>query len=335
MQAVPNLPLVACEQGRYGAPYRNPTTLAGGVLSRFSIRPLSDNFGVEITGVNLASDVDAPTLEAIAEAYLEHKVVLFRDQNLSAQRYVQFAFSWGEPRNDAFSELQVSTFKDLSMVGNTGDLLEQTHYRNGSCYWHTDCAAEPDPNATTMLYCLHAPSVGGETVVADMQQAYDALDAPTKKEIDGLIARHAYSGTCDTLDGREAWEIPFPEVPVKEVTVQRLPSHKRHPLVRRHSVSDRSSLYAPAGSIVAVEGLAEQRAHELVRRLKLHAVQSQFVYSHRYQPGDLLMWDNSATLHRAGPVGVPGKDDERRLLYRIVPTGIPKPLRTQVAAVTT
>ena len=103
----------------------------------------------------------------------------------------------------------------------------------------------------------------------------------------------------------------------------------------RHSVSDRSSLYAPAGSIVAVEGLAEQRAHELVRRLKLHAVQSQFVYSHRYQPGDLLMWDNSATLHRAGPVGVPGKDDERRLLYRIVPTGIPKPLRTQVAAVTT
>ena len=98
-------------------------------------------------------------------------------------------------------------------------------------------------------------------------------------------------------------------------------------LFRAHSVTGRKGLYSPAGSIVAIDGLETAAAHRLVRRLKLHAINEGFCYRHRYRPGDILMWDNSATLHYATPIGRPTTNDQHRLLYRIVPLGLPRALR--------
>ena len=116
-------------------------------------------------------------------ACVEHKVLLLRGQNPTLEAYARFAHEWGEPRNDAFIENDAYTdlnvpgfpgfpgFPGLARVGNTGGLLEEEMHRNGSCFWHTDCTSEKDLDATTMLYCVHAPASGGETHIADMQSA--------------------------------------------------------------------------------------------------------------------------------------------------------------------
>ena len=293
-------------------------------MIRLSLTPLPGPFGVEVRGVDIAQGVAPKTLRSLALAFVEHKVLLLRGQDLSPDAYAAFARAWGTPRVDGFAERNVPGFDFMSTVGNVGGVNEQEVYRNGASFWHTDCAAEADPDATTMLYCLQAPEEGGETLIADMQAAYEALDEETRRKIDPLVAVHRYSGTGEIVGGREEWEHPLQ--PVTEETAERLPPPARRPLARAHSVTGRKGLYSPAGSIVAVEGLEREEAHHLVRRLKLHAILPEFRYAHRYRPGDLLMWDNTATLHFARPIGPFDSGRNRRLLHRIVPLGLPRPL---------
>ena len=298
-------------------------------MPELSLTPLSAPCGVEVHGIDLAGGVGADALRALALAFVEHKVLLFRDQALSPDAYAAFARSWGTPRVDGFAERNVPGFDYMATVGNVGGVNVQEAYRNGASFWHTDCAAEADPNATTMLYCLEAPTQGGETLIADMQAAYEALDEPVRREIEPLVAIHRYSGTGEIVGGREDWEHPLQ--PVTEETAQRLPPPARRPVARRHSVTGRKGLYSPAGSMVAIEGMARGPAHRLMRRLKLHAIGEEFRYAHRYRPGDLLMWDNTSTLHFARPIGAPTGRDGRRLLYRIVPLGLPRPLSSSAS----
>ena len=293
-------------------------------MPRLDLEPLPAPFGVEVRGVDIARGVDGETLRELAFAYVEHKVLLLRDQKLSPQAYAAYARGWGTPRVDGFAERNVPGFDDMAEIGNMGEVNAQEAYRNGASFWHTDCAAEPDPNAATMLYCLQAPAQGGETLIADMQAAYEALDEATRKCIAPLVAHHCYSGTREIVGGREDWEHPLQ--PVTEDTAKRLPPPARHPVARPHSVTGCRCLYSPAGSIIAIEGMEQERAHRLLRRLKLHALDDAFRYAHRYRPGDLLMWDNTATMHCARPIGAPTGEHDRRLLYRIVPQGLPRAL---------
>jgi len=289
-------------------------------MATLEISLLRDDFGAEIHGLNLSRPLSAVVLAALAQAYLQHKVLLLRDQNLTLEAYTDFARAWGAPRNDAFTEQNVAGFHDLSRLGNTGGLLEQERYRNGSCFWHTDCAAEEQADATTMLYCERAPRSGGETFVADLQAAYTGLKPKMRHRVRLLHAHYSYPGTRPSLDGREPDEIA--DVEYAEDTLAQLPSVKVRPLVRRHTSTGRKGLYCPAGSIVAIEGLEPEGSAKLLRALKRHATSDKFIYRHRYQPGDLLLWDNAATLHRAGFVGPVGEVGERRI-YRIVSSGLP------------
>mgnify|MGYP005634099475 CR=1 FL=1 len=286
--------------------------------------PLPAPFGVEGHGLDVAKGVDADDLLALAQALVEHKLVLLRGQTPTPEAYRAFAASWGPPRVDGFAESNLAGFDDIGRVGNTGGVLEQEAYRRGAGFWHTDCAAEPEPNAITMLYCILAPRSGGETVVADLQAAYEALDDETRQRINPLMTRHVYSGTQPLLGGREDWEHELQ--PVSEETRARIPQGSRRPLVWRHAITGRKGLYAPAGSMVSIDGMTDGEAHVLMRRLKLHAIEERFCYRHKYRPGDILIWDNTTTTHCAGEVGPAVTEADQRLLYRICPLGLPLPL---------
>ena len=286
--------------------------------------PLDGPFGVEAHGVAIAQGVDAATLRALAGAVMEHKLVVLRGQHAEPEAFHAFGRAWGPLRVDGFTETLVPGFHDMYRIGNTGGLLEQKAYREGASFWHTDCAAEPDANATTMLWCLLAPRSGGETHFSDLQAAYEALDAATRARIDPLVTRHVYSGSAPLLGGREAWEHELN--PVTEETRRAIPPGSVRPLVWTHPVTGRKGLYAPAGSMVSIDGMDDAEAHALVRALKLHAIEDRFLYRHRYRPGDLVMWDNTATMHAAHDVGPATTEADRRLLYRVVPLGLPRPL---------
>ena len=142
--------------------------------------------------------------------------------------------------------------------------------------------------------------------------------------IETLSARHSYVGTQPSIDGREAWEYPL--TTYADTSISNLPQGEVRPLVRRHSLTGREGLYAPAGSIIAIDGMTQAEAGRLVRQLKLHAVADEFCYRHKYQPGDVLMWDNSATSHCATPVRPAVSETDKRLLYRTVRVELPKAL---------
>ena len=291
-------------------------------MNAFSTRSLTPDFGLEVVGLNIAYGLDQPVIDELSRLIMDSKVLLFRDQVLTPAQYAKFGRSWcPKTRVDSFHEMHVAGFDDINQVGNVGDLFKDEGYRNGAAFWHTDCAAEPDPDALTMLYSIHAPQAGGATVIADMEQAYRALDSDTQETISGLGAWHAYSGAKPVLGGREEWE--FPLTPVTENTANHFPDPVLRPLVRAHSVTARKSLYSPAGSAFAIDGMDTEAAGALMRKLKLHATQEQFCFRHSWRVGDLLMWDNTSTMHYASPTEASTCDGDRRLMYRICPLGLP------------
>jgi taurine dioxygenase len=290
-------------------------------MADFDLKPLTSPFGREVTNIDLAT-VDDPQRDALATCLMEHKVLIFRNQQLSPDEYARFGRRWtGATRVDGFTEMNLPGFDDINIVGNVGKLLASEDYRNGAAFWHTDCAAEPDANATTMLYCIHALEQGGETRFADMELAYATLDDTTKQQIENLIGLHCYAGARPILGDREDWE--FALTPVTDETAGRLPPPAARGVVRNHSVTGRKGLYSPAGSMFEIEGMQNQSASALMHRLKQHATQPQFGYAHHYRPGDVVMWDNSSTLHCAAATQAAQHSDDRRLMYRICPTGLP------------
>ena len=281
--------------------------------------------GASVEQIDLTRPIPDATMGALADALYEHKLLVFPGQQISMADYDAFSRHWGEPYIETYDNMAVPGHPAIMEVGNVGGVLETDEFRNGAAFWHTDRAYAPDCNAVTMLYSIHAPATGGETWFCDLVKAYEALDEATKREIEGRHAFHRYGG-----GDREDWE--FAVHPMSEEQARLLPPPGRHALARRHSVTGRVGLYAPAGSWIEVEGLDHEAARQLMRRLKLHAIQDRFVTSHRYRPGDLVLWDNTQTMHAAAPIGRAVDDSTKRLLRRIVALGLPPVLRARAAA---
>ena len=281
----------------------------------FSIRPLGPGFVAEIVDL----DCNRPPVPAapLLHALYRHRVLVFRDQSLDPSSYESFGRLWGEPFLEPYDNLTLPGHPAIMQVGNVGKALEPEEFRNGAAFWHTDRAYSADPNAVTILYCIEAPAAGGATLFADLVQAYRALDPATKRDIADLSAAHRYGG-----DGsREPWEHGVHPMSAEQAAL--LPPPGRHRIARRHSVTGETGLYGIAGSAITVDGLPSAEWHDLLRRLKLHAIDGRFVYRHAWKPGDLVLWDNTATLHCAEPVGAATDRASRRLLHRIVATGLP------------
>jgi alpha-ketoglutarate-dependent taurine dioxygenase len=283
-------------------------------MDGFEIRRLGPGFVAEIVGVDCGRP---PAMAALYDALYRHRVLLLRNQKLDPTGYEQFGRLWGEPFLEPYDNLTLPNHPAIMQVGNVGRALEAEQFRNGAAFWHTDRAYSADPNAVTMLYCLEAPAAGGGTLFADLIRAYATLDEASRAEIDGLRAAHRYGG-----DGsREPWEHGVHPMSAEQAAL--LPPPGRHPIARRHSVTGETGLYGIAGSAIEVEGLPDAQWHAILRRLKLHAIDERFVYRHAWQPGDLVLWDNTSTIHCAEPVGAAGGPGTRRLMHRIVATGLP------------
>lgn len=287
----------------------------GRTATALKIATVGPGYVARVEGIDCANaEADAP---ALYDALYRHRVLVFPNQALTPDGYERFGRLWGDLFLEPYDNLVLPDHPAIMQVGNVGKALEPEEFRNGAAFWHTDRAYAPDPNAVTMLYCIEAPATGGATLFTDLIQAYAALDNATKAEIRNVKASHRYGG-----DGsREDWEHAVHPMSAEQASA--LPPPGCHRIARPHSVSGAIGLYGIAGSAIAVEGHAGEDWHPLLRRLKLHAVDDRFVYRHAWQAGDLVLWDNTATLHCAEPVGAATDTHTRRLLHRIVATGLP------------
>jgi alpha-ketoglutarate-dependent 2,4-dichlorophenoxyacetate dioxygenase len=265
------------------------------------IRQVNPFFVAEIGGIDLRKSVDRPTVDAIWQAIDRSAVLVFRDQCLDDTQLRDFAANFGAleigraAARGGRRRLAHPEIGDISNLDEDGRLRERDDRRRldslGNRLWHTDASYMPVPVVLGMLHAVAIPPAsalgGGETEFADMRAAYDALPEAMKTTIDGLVAEH------DILWSRG--QIGFTEFPPGE-RAQYPPSRQR--LVRRHPGSQRKTLYLSASHIVDWP-VPEGRL--LLVDLNTQATRPEFVYSHKWRVGDLVIWDNRCTMHRGRP----------------------------------
>jgi alpha-ketoglutarate-dependent 2,4-dichlorophenoxyacetate dioxygenase len=261
-----------------------------------TVQPTTPSFAAEVGDVDLAKPLAAADLAAIRAAFTSYAVLVFPDQHFDDDSQLEFAKNFGPLETTVFKarkEHKLRLHENMADVGNldaenrilaTND--RQRLYNLGNRLWHTDSSFKRLPAYCSMLHARSIPPVGGQTEFADMRAAYDALPDATKRRLEGLVAEHsimhsrAKLGFADFDEGeREAFR-PVPQV-----------------LVRRLQDSGRMSLYI-ASHIGAIRGMADAEAMQLLEELTAHATQRQFVYSHRWRVGDLVIWDDRCTMHR-------------------------------------
>ena len=284
-------------------------------------KPLG-SFGVEISDLDLRQPLDAAATKALVDLVAENHVAVFRGQSLSKADYDRFGKLWGDPISFFFTPDLDPEFPALIRISNSPEL--DAGRRDGASFWHTDGSYEHLPASFTMLYGIEAPEVGGETLYADMTAAYEALPAKTRARIDPLYARHMLVGGKRGPD-----ETPLkidPDAPDRDGGVRarkRAAEQPLHPLVISHPITGRKCLYALGGTPFEIEGLGKAEGEILLAELKAHALQDQFVIRVKANAGDVLIWDNFATLHRATPIEYSAEDGKRRALLRISTNGLP------------
>ena len=267
------------------------------------LRQLHPLFAAEATGVGLSGTVDGAVVDAIWRAIDEYAVVVFRDQRLDDTQLRDFAALFGPleigraaatAKRRRLKHPEIGDISNLDEAGNLRDPYDRRRLDMlGNRLWHTDASYMPVPVVLGMLHAVAIPPAsalgGGETEFADMRAAYDALPDAMKIAVDPLVAEH------DIFWSRG--QIGFTEFGPGE-REKYPPSRQR--LVRRHPGSGRKTVYLSAhASHVVGWPVADGRI--LLYDLNLHATRPEFVYSHQWRVGDLVIWDNRCTMHRGRP----------------------------------
>jgi alpha-ketoglutarate-dependent 2,4-dichlorophenoxyacetate dioxygenase len=285
-----------------------------------SFRKLSPHFVAEVGPVDLRKAFDREMLGQIRAGMDEYAVHVFRDQPFTDQEHLDFAQRLDGALHTklGISALQKNRFGnealgDISNLDENGEIMKSDNRRRmyglGNRLWHTDASFQDPPGRYSMLSAKVVPAVSADTEYADMRAAYDALEAELKAQIEGLRVHHSIAHSRQTL----GFEFSADEQESLKGAI--------HPLVRTIPRSGRRSLYVASHASRIIDWPVPE-GRLLLRDLMEHATQPQFVYRHSWRVGDLVIWDNRATMHRGKPY-----DDtkHRRELRRVTTLDIAEP----------
>lgn len=257
----------------------------------FALRPLSPTLGVEILGVEVARLSD-PDFDRVYDAFLEHQLLLLRDQQLVPEGQVVFARRFGPVQVHVLNQYHAEGFPEIYYLSNldASGRPSGRHPDKGTVYWHTDGSWARRTGQATMLYAEQVPSEGGETRFASMYTAYDNLDEATKERLAPLRAVHS----LDFSRARRHGEDLMTEAQKKA----RPPV--AHPIVRTHPQTGRKCLFL-GDHAWRIEGMPLEEGRQLIEELNAAIIRPELVYTHRWRPRDLVVWDNRCMLHKAEP----------------------------------
>ena len=284
---------------------------ARGIIAamKFTLTPCRARLGAEIRDIDLSRSVDAQTRRALNDAWIEHAVLVFREQNLAPPQFAAAAALFGE-----LLEQQVKKYSlpDNPLVGTISSrdlpIVDGKLHVRGENY-HTDHSNFPAPPKATMLHAVNLPQSGGDTQFVDVRAAYDDLPEARKRRILPLRSAHVYESSQSP---RKMTELSPEERAKVPQTLQ--------PLVIRHPESGRAALYLNTGRMEGIEGIKADEGFELIDELYAHATQAKYEYRHKWLPGDMVIWDNRSVMHQANADYDPS---EYRFLYRIMLQGAP------------
>jgi taurine dioxygenase len=252
-------------------------------------RRLSHALGAEITGVDLRESLLDATFKQINKIFLEHGIILFRDQDITREQHIAFSRCFGElDNNDAQPRDRDPEYHEIALVTNKPKLNgKPSDSRYTGRVWHSDRSYTTVPAAASLLRGVEIPDVGGETMFTNMYMAYDTLSDTMKNLISGLSGVHG--GATRQIDDL---------TPERAAEMKRLNPFVAQPLVRVHPETGRKALYV-GDKVKKIVGMTSEESEPILKYLCRHATRYEFLYRHQWRRSDLIVWDNRCTMHIA------------------------------------
>jgi taurine dioxygenase len=247
--------------------------------------------GAYVTGVDLSKPVGSEIFEVFHDAFLEHHVICFRDQDITPTQQLDFAALWGPIFHHPYVP---------SIEGYPG-IMEVSDPQPITVAWHSDTSHSKAPPRMSLLLARRVPEFGGDTMFASQHAAYEGLSPAMQRMLDGLRAAHEGTALAD------------------EAGVPRAEVESLHPVVRRHPETGRPALYVNRDYTKRFEGMTEEESRPLLEFLYTQCCRNEYTWRHHWRPGDLLLWDNASVQHAVVADVAPGK----RSLHRVTIEGVP------------
>jgi taurine dioxygenase len=268
------------------------------------VRSIAGALGAEILGVDLSRPLSAPTVADIRRAFLEHLVVVFRDQRLDSQQFLTFACAMGEP-------IEYPFVKGLPGYPLIIPVLKLEHERsNFGGIWHSDTAYLEAPPMGSMLLAREVPPVGGDTLFANQYLAYETLSPGMQRMLEGLVGVNSSAKADASRTREDGMRTNAREDAKREYFAE-------HPVVRTHPETGRKSLYVNVAHTLRFKDMTEEESGPLLAYLFQHQVLPEFTCRLRWEVGSLAFWDNRCAQHN--PVN--DYHGHRRLMHRITLEG--------------
>jgi alpha-ketoglutarate-dependent taurine dioxygenase len=255
------------------------------------IRPLTERFGAEVIGVDISRELHAATMAEIEAAWFRHSILLFRNVEMTPAQHVAFTRRLGPLHIMEPPEFNLPGFPEVLVVSNVVKDDKPLGIKRAGWGWHSDGEDKAIPNAGSFLYAMKLPPADGDTLYADTYAAFAALPADVRRTIMGR--RVCFSRA-------RFHQVYYPDLPPLTEAQKRARPDVWHPIARRHPRSGWTALYIGRWAY-QIEGLPDREAEELIRYLQEFATQPEFVYRHKWQVGDALLWDNRCAQHCATP----------------------------------
>lgn len=272
----------------------------------FDILPFDAPLGAEVVGLDLAQPLDDADFARLHRAHLAHHVLVFREQHITPAQQVAFSRLWGPLQIHVLRQFQLPAQPEVLIVSNIRENGQPIGLGDAGHFWHSDLSYKEKPSLGSMLHAQELPATGGDTLFANQHTAWERLPGHLQRAVRHLKAEHSYLARYADLQKKNPWRPNLTQAQIDEVkpVVQ--------PVVRTHPETGRLALFVSEHFTTRIVGLPEDESRALLDELFDHGTRAEHVYRHRWQPHDMVFWDNRSVMHLAA--GCP--DDQRRKLYR-------------------
>ena len=281
------------------------------VMENMTVEPLSDALGAQISGIN-AAELDEIAFDELRNVFHSNLVVVVKNQNLTPAQQTKFARRFGEIQYHISPEYLMKDQPEVMILSNEKEDGKFIGLPDGGSEWHSDHSYVDQPTGYTMLHAIKVPKDGGDTEWTNMVHAYEALSNKLKARLEGLSGIHSFNRMKNQRLS----------VPVRHMNdpdyYKRSPPDSFHPIVRTHPHTGKKALYISPRFTIGIRDMDDAEAQPLLDTLFAHILNRDFIYRHRWSVGDLLMWDNRATIHLA-LLGVP--EGQARRMHRTTVLG--------------
>jgi taurine dioxygenase len=272
----------------------------------FVIKPFDAALGAEVLGLDLSLPLGGEDFARLHRAHLMHHVLVFRDLHITPAQQVAFSRRFGPLQIHVLRQFQLPAQPEILIVSNIRENGQPIGLGDAGYFWHSDLSYKETPSLGSMLHAQELPGTGGDTLFANQHTAWEQLPAYLRRAVEHAKAEHSYLARYADLQKKNPWRPNLTQAQVDEV------KPVVHPVVRTHPETGRKALFVSEHFTTRIVGLPDDESRALLDELFDHSTRPEHIYRHKWQPHDMVFWDNRSLMHLAA--GCP--DDQRRKLYR-------------------